>query len=383
MNIDILKQVRTIVVHQNSPTNPCPDGTASAIILQDALPRARVHFAAHGHSSLDDLPAEEGMLFCDITPPPMRVREFVEAGAVVLDHHEKHRATTLLFGERAVYSEQRGFSGAMLAFTHVWCAMHPTSGSCYDDARDFAALAGVRDTWWKDHPAWTRSCEQAEALRFWPWEEWPADPFGYSGGAFKSMLDIGRVLLRKKQVRDQQLATNALILHTKRGTRIAVVPTTETSDVAELVDADALVGFKYRHDPASRDVLMLVLSMRSRAGYDVGALAKSLGGGGHKFAAGAQVVPLDVNPYQRIINVFDLHEQADVTQAARELDDALEEMAARRNGEISANQDPVWTERAVRARDLLRLIIGRPAFSWGDDPSQRVLMLGETDDARR
>jgi nanoRNase/pAp phosphatase (c-di-AMP/oligoRNAs hydrolase) len=95
---------------------------------------------------------------------------------------------------------------------------------------------------------------------------------------------------------------------------VAVISTLETSDAAELADADILVGFKYLANPADIIAPQLALSFRSRNGYDVGALAVSLGGGGHKAAAGARVPVGRFGPYEEIkiiVNSWDA-EQAPV-----------------------------------------------------------------------
>lgn len=59
-----LQKITTIVVHDH-----CPDGLASAIILHHALPQAKIKFVTYGTKEYQELPAIEGMLFCDISPP--------------------------------------------------------------------------------------------------------------------------------------------------------------------------------------------------------------------------------------------------------------------------------------------------------------------------
>jgi hypothetical protein len=76
-----LKNVRTIVTHEG-----CPDGIASAILCHDALPQAEIVWLQYGTAKRRELPATEGMLFVDMTPEPSRNQEFVDAGAIVLDH---------------------------------------------------------------------------------------------------------------------------------------------------------------------------------------------------------------------------------------------------------------------------------------------------------
>src|SRR5256885_13008647 len=81
VNVDrnLLAAVRTIVAHDE-----CADGTASAILLHDALPGAEVVFADYGGAAGRPV-AGPGLLFCDFSPPAARADEFVAAGAIVLD----------------------------------------------------------------------------------------------------------------------------------------------------------------------------------------------------------------------------------------------------------------------------------------------------------
>ena len=115
---DWLLDVTAILTHDN-----CPDGSASALIASDVLPTARIVFLMHGTQAYEDLAPAPGMLFVDITPPKARAKEFVAAGAIVLDHHAKQEDVVKMFGERGIYADekrQRGVSGAGLAYEHVW-----------------------------------------------------------------------------------------------------------------------------------------------------------------------------------------------------------------------------------------------------------------------
>lgn len=324
LDVEALRQVKKIVTHANGPENPCADGVASAIILHDVLPDAEIVFATYDDRSF---PAEPHMLFCDFTPPRERAREFVEAGVFVLDHHEKQRDIVELFGHRGVYADEPGVSGAVLAFEHVWallarCAVHGIG----DEIRGwtkipestrmavvrFAKLVGVYDTWQKQDPSWKFACERAEALRFWPIEDLLLpDPFDRDAFELDQKLSIGRMLFEKKMAKAKSLAAEAYRFQgwvRERPVRIAVIPTTDTNDAAELIDADVVVGFRY----ASKDgALRLRWSFRSRNDVDVGEIAKALGGGGHKAAAGATVEvgsratgPRGYDPYTEVREVF-------------------------------------------------------------------------------
>lgn len=126
--IEKLRSVRVVVCHAY-PERPCPDGVASALLLRSAFNElfdeesidVEVVFVAHG-DQLEALEARPGMLFCDIAPPAARAKEFVEVGAIVLDHHATARPVVELFEHHAFGDEEKepGVSGAVLAFREVY-----------------------------------------------------------------------------------------------------------------------------------------------------------------------------------------------------------------------------------------------------------------------
>jgi hypothetical protein len=321
--IDKLRAVKTLVCHRY-PTRPCPDGTASAIILRDVRRNAEVLFATHG-PELDRLEAREGMLFCDIAPPAERAKEFVDAGTIVLDHHRSARSVVEQFGPLGVYADEvlePGVSGAVLAYREVWkpLAFHaagiyrPLSHSCEIEAATlferFAMLAGVRDTWERTSPWWEEACAQAEALAFWPWEEWPELPF-LAGSIEKmnSRLAIGPVLLKKRAAEVHRLIREAKRFTMGSGLRVAVIATRDTSDVAEELDqcVDLVVGFGYEGGQFGEK---MILSLRSHTTFDCAAFCKGHGGGGHTRAAGCswQLVGATPQPYESIRRLIAEHQ---------------------------------------------------------------------------
>lgn len=311
IDIEKLKQVRIVVTHRYAE-QLCPDGAAAALILKNALPEAKVIFTDHG-KDLEDLAAEPNMLFCDITPAERRVGEFVEAGAIVLDHHEKQKHIVEAFGTNGVYSDKPGDSGAVLAFKHVWSPLRGDLTHDHAPARayEFARLAGIRDTWQTKSPDWNEASAQAKALTFYPWEMFLAidDPFSAAGhDELTQLLALGEVLLMKHHASVRRLQDTAFGFNTHRGTRVMVVPSYDTSDVAERTQGpDVVVGFVYNAGP---DDAKITLSCRSRTGYDVGAFCVSLGGGGHKPAAGATLAVKngDLNPYEFIAKLLNEYE---------------------------------------------------------------------------
>ena len=310
----LLDRVTHVVTHAS-----CPDGIASAVLLHDALEDTKVEFVSYGTPDYENLKAEEGMLFCDITPPRERVQEFVDVGAIVLDHHAQQADIVARFGDRGRYAdlkEEPGVSGAMLAYRHVWlhrCVSETSSMAA--NARRFAELAGIRDTWQTGDPSWKLACEQAEALRFYPWLKLAAikEPFGYGAEKLSTMMSIGPILIARTIDAAHKAIDTACNFRSDKGTHVVVINTLHTSDAAEMVavvpDLPVLVvGYLYQ---VHGDKVKLTLSMRSRTGYDVGAFCASLGGGGHRAAAGAtlHVNSTDPNPYATIRKLVDDYER--------------------------------------------------------------------------
>lgn len=296
-----LGNVRSIVTHDS-----CPDGTASALILKDALD-VPVRFIQYGSEDHKNLTPEPGMLFCDITPTADRAKEFVEAGAIVLDHHKTARAVVEQFGENGVFADEAsepGVCGAVLAFRHVW---HPLLGqdfeahSRFSFVKAFATLAGVRDTWQKQNPLWEEACTQAGVLHFIPNEHWLK--LGLRSLATNWGRDyewLGKLLRDKQDSDTARLASKSRLFTTQAGTRVAVIPSKNTSDVAEMLGGkvDLLVGFGYTFEEGA-EAPILILSTRSHSTFNCASFCRAFGGGGHTRAAGCSfsVTSEMLNPY--------------------------------------------------------------------------------------
>ena len=287
INLDTLKNRKRLITHGN-----CPDGLASAMLIAHAIPGIEVEFCLYSTEQHTQMDAREGDIFCDFTPHRDRVQDFVDVGAVVLDHHKG--ALDIIecfrFGVFADEKSEPGVSGATLAFREVWLPLMFEQGreAIASKAQHFAEVAGVRDTWQKNDPRWAESCAQAEALMF-----FGADAMltqAEHGGPFltEEQFDVGRMLFEKKRDTAHAIAGRCFRvgdfwLHNE-GLKY-------TSDVAEAMrvqglddGAKALAGFGYKVDGDSLD---LVFSLRSLASdFDVAALAKANGGGGHTKAAG-------------------------------------------------------------------------------------------------
>jgi hypothetical protein len=315
--IDKLKAVKIILVHAN-----CPDGIASAMILHHALPDAEVRFVQYGDEQAGVEP-EPGMLWCDITPVAERAQEFIDAGAIVLDHHEgkdgAQRQVTERFVEvgLGVYSDDH--SGAELAFKHVWMQLSDMAGSREPGwtVHVFAHLAAIRDLWQTDHEHWQQACYQAAALMFW------------STDTLLSLLprqwgqilpQVGQAAFEQRQRIVRAAVDNAFRFTTRKGTRVVVLQGyTLSSDAAQMIgdEADLVVGYSQRASECAGEGIV-GYSCRSHTGYDCAALAARHGGGGHKPAAGFQdefIVHMvgypddEENPVGRLRRLIEGHEE--------------------------------------------------------------------------
>lgn len=308
MDTSKLLRVTKVVVHAN-----CPDGTASAIILKEALGLApeQIVFTELSSPEHDNLPAEPGMLFCDCTPPHTRVQEFVDAGALVLDHHKHSREIVAAFGENGVFADketQPTVSGARLAYLEVWWPMRHTFSSSTlveDFVSNFSLLAGVRDNWQQDNPLWSVACECSAVLFFYPTEYWMNEDLSSLVQEWDAKyMPLGKILVQKDQERAAGIAEKRWTYRITSGLVIAIVNSRFVSDVADLLEdqCDVLIGFAYtKNEPGCYPGLLL--SLRSYGdSFDCGKFCKSYGGGGHLNAAGCkfETVERTLNPFKLI-----------------------------------------------------------------------------------
>jgi oligoribonuclease NrnB/cAMP/cGMP phosphodiesterase (DHH superfamily) len=283
------------VVHAN-----CTDGLASAIVLKLALPHLKVTHVNYHTPELECLMPEPGMIFCDFCPPESRAQDFFDQGAVVLDHHrtvknivQKFQAAGLgAFGDE---SRDPGVSGAVLAYRHVY---RPLLGEGPQDLQDFVTKVGVRDTWRRDSPFWAEAQKQHLLFSFFTKDEWmpPGETPRYPPNLPNKSL--GDVLQDHLEAKIQSQAKKSIQIKVGRYT-FCLMPSLSTSDVVEYLgpSVDALFGFAYDREE-------IRVSCRSHSGFDVGALAKSLGGGGHTQASGFSIPKSEVSPYKALTDIL-------------------------------------------------------------------------------
>jgi hypothetical protein len=191
----VLRETKTIVSHRG-----CADGFLSALLLADVLPDAKVVMLAHGRAR-DEFPATPGLLFCDMSPPEARRREFADVGAIVLDHHATARGLFVEGEDGApalagVYSDAPGVSGAVLA-CEVWQYARQADVPAWvlRRVREFARHVGIYDTWQDASPDWRWARCATATLHFY------RRAFGEDLRT-SEFAGIGRGLLKKDELGD-------------------------------------------------------------------------------------------------------------------------------------------------------------------------------------
>ena len=312
-----LQAVKHIIVHDS-----CPDGRASAMILRQLLPQAKISFIQYDEPEHNELVPEEHVLFCDFSPKTPE--GWVERGAIVLDHHKTQRDIVEAFGELGVFGDEAtepGVCGATLAYREVWqqimhlpakVANHFPS-STGQIVREFAELAGVRDTWQTQDPRWRSACEQAGALMFWPVE----DLLACTVQGWAQKLELGPVLFERNLEKARSAIKKGYRFTTKKGTRVIMFDGLRaSSDAAEMLgsEVDFVVGFGFVTDRPKEggQKPTVIYSTRSHTDFDCSAFAKAHGGGGHTKAAGfgdkTFNVETTLNPYALLRSLLDAWE---------------------------------------------------------------------------
>ena len=319
MNISKLQEVTKVVVHAN-----CPDGTASAIILRDALKLSpeQIFFAQHTSPEYKEMKAEPGLLFCDCTPPQDRTQEFVDVGTIVLDHHKYSRDTVAAYGLNGAFACKETdpeISGAYLAYREVWKPLHDHRLACgllvadldtWKFVRHFAVVAGIRDNWQLEHEYWKESGEQAALLMFFNREFWMSKDLVWIAENWDEKLSwIGPVLISNENDRSKSIAEKRWTYRTDSGLVIAIVPSRFISDASDLLEdeCDVVIGFSYtKNNPGCFPGLLLSLRSFGES-FDCGKFCKANGGGGHLNAAGCELETAEdtPNPYKFLCNKFD------------------------------------------------------------------------------
>lgn len=319
IDVKLLKRVETVYCHGH-----CPDGLASAMVLQDAFRRLgrkpRIVFLDYGTGEHKAAGIEGPSLFCDITPWRGTLASgsgrspfgAVHPDTIVLDHHAGAEDIVRNFGAQGVYADAQkepGVSGTVLAFREVWVpVVNPhwplgVAPMAYEVAA-FAECVGARDTWQTDAPdgRFERGQWITRMLMSRPASYWLGGHVPYLDGA---EIAVGRELHEQHLQVVASALEQLVAMHVPDGDGLVELFAFQeqaqgfrlTSDVAEALrergrDGPGVVaGFAWFVD--SDGVPKLTYSLRSLGDFDVCAFAKANGGGGHRAAAGFSVAPKD------------------------------------------------------------------------------------------
>lgn len=301
-----LLNVKKIVVHKY-----CHDGTSSAMIIKDVLHDAEVFFADHKDKEYLELPAEPGILFCDISPPPERFQEFMDVGAIILDHHEKTKKEVLIFEEAGLgkFGEsEEGVSGAVLAYNEVWLPLQDLAKTPKEKVCRLSRLAGIRDTFQKDNFDWELCQIQTEAIAFFPYEHFFND---HLCEITDEEMKIGSYIFERNKSSLQRAVNGAFTIYWNN-LKVAVIPGHRIiSDAAEeLRKKDFPITFAFQYAVSSYGNPQLRISTRSDGTFNCNQFASFYGGGGHIPAAGGIAIDVkdnSLNPYSVILEMLNSH----------------------------------------------------------------------------
>ena len=266
-----------VLYHDN-----CPDGFTAAWAVWKALGDVAeyrpMNYGQHMPSAPSDYEGRR-LIFVDFSLPREELRKLIEFGAhiEVYDHHKTAEADLQdLSGAKVIFDMNR--SGAGIAWDEfnpggaTWMGLRPKLVSYVED----------RDLWrW----ALPDSREISEFIfsverTFKEWDQLAAGVEHYH----EQLVEAGKALLRAKRIRVATICENVRWL-ALGGHQIPIVNTAwDFSEIGEHLCErfpEAPCGGYYFDRADKRQ-----WGFRSRGGFDVGALCKQYGGGGHQAAAG-------------------------------------------------------------------------------------------------
>ena len=273
-----------VLYHDN-----CPDGFTAAWAVWKSLGDHAEYRAMNYGQSMPSAPSDyEGrrLIFVDFSLPREQIEMLIAFGALVevYDHHKTAEADLRdLTGARVVFDMNR--SGAGIAWDEftddkemLWLGVRPRLISYVED----------RDLWRWALPDSREVSEYLFSLdrTFVEWDR-TALAWGHNAAttpAFEAAVESGRALLRAKRQRVKSVCANAKMMRFGDHDIPVVNAAWDMSDLGEfLCEAfpDAPCGGYYFDRKDRRQ-----WGFRSRSGFDVSALCKEYGGGGHAAAAG-------------------------------------------------------------------------------------------------
>jgi hypothetical protein len=288
-----------IIYHQTKPGTDCPDGIASAWVCHKAFLDADIEGCVH-QGELPDVSGYDRLVIVDFSFSAQILEEWAKTKKViVIDHHKTAMNDLSQLSDHVLQKFDMGECGATLA----WKYFFPN-----EPIPSFLSYVKDRDLWNFDLPFSEEIHEAIASLKYQAYAD--IDKQKRTFAIFDMIADMsaeqlqtvfapwGYQLLKPKRERIAELAVSAS-QQLLDGHKIIVVEVPEKE--GRLISD--LCSYLYRNNPESAFVVAyyysesdINLSFRSDkkgSNFDVSAIAKSLGGGGHHNAAGAlvQVLP--------------------------------------------------------------------------------------------
>jgi hypothetical protein len=266
------------------------------MIAKWVMPEVEVVFVDYNSHLHRNLVPEGGVVFADFSPHESQVEAWKPFKPTVLDHHA-HAASLVTQFEYGVFNNDK--CGAQLFWDWVqehWSLDRPASL----DADYFIRLIDIRDRWQRDSPLWDVAGKLKATL-------------GKLGSDVALSMGVSDILEFTELAGDAILAGNRksfektardMTLHTlssgdnKLVLAAGFAPLWHSSEVIDILpEADVACCVQPRQElGGDRVETSWIFSMRSRR-IDIGAFCKSMGGGGHKSAAG----------FNRKVSMHDTH----------------------------------------------------------------------------
>jgi oligoribonuclease NrnB/cAMP/cGMP phosphodiesterase (DHH superfamily) len=261
-------QVTMVIYHGD-----CNDGFGSAVALHTLIGDNALYIPAKHGDAPPDVTGHRVVIcdFCYDRATSIFMRQQAES-LIVLDHHitAKKEVEGLEF---AFFDMER--SGARLA----WEYAHPGS-----EVPPLIRYIEDRDLW---RFALPQSREFSAGLMQIPHEFERYEELLHSEEAFRRCTEIGAILLKRDEEQVAKVAERAHYHHLRTGGTLALINTDSLiSEVgADLAQRDGVrLSAMWYYDHRN---LCFQVSLRSTAsGADASLISKSLGGGGHRAAAG-------------------------------------------------------------------------------------------------
>jgi len=288
-----------IIYHKMSQATDCPDGIASAWVCHKAYPDADIEGCWYNYEQLPSVEGYDQVVIVDFSFPAKVLETWADSiKVVIIDHHKTAMADLSQLSDRILQKFDMGECGATLAWKHFF--PHEPMPSFLRYVRD-------RDLW-NFELAYSEEIHEAVAsLRY---QSMDAIRKDWHVFAVFDMLEPmsetqiqavfapwGYQLLKPKRERIAQLAELAQPQELQRHQILTVeVPEKEGRLISDLC------SYLYKNNPQYAFIVAYIiketgieLSFRSDkngSNFDVSAIAKFLGGGGHHNASGASVTTL-------------------------------------------------------------------------------------------